>query len=98
MGLLYGYLLLGLILASLPWMLMRHWLLVVRVQHKTPWLCIAEWLVWYALYTALGLGIELRQNATLHAKDWEFYAVTLLVFAVFAAPGVIYQYTLKRYL
>ncbi|MCG5501723.1 DUF2818 family protein, partial [Ectothiorhodospira lacustris] len=35
---------------------------------------------------------------TIHTQGWQFYAITLSMFAVFAMPGFIYRHDLRRHL
>lgn len=37
-------------------------------------------------------------TGVIHRQGWEFYATTLSLFVVFALPGFIYHYDLKRIL
>jgi len=52
-------------------------------------------LEWFILYFVVGgLAVALERQAmggTIHAQDWEFYAVTLALFMVFAFPGFIFR-------
>ena len=47
---------------------------------------------------AIGLGLERRLTGEIYAQDWEFYAVTLALFIVFALPGFIFRYDLLKHL
>jgi hypothetical protein len=51
-----------------------------------------------ALYFAVGLlGVLLERRAgQVTAQGWEFYAVTGALFLVFAFPGFIWRYLLRR--
>lgn len=78
-------------LANFPWFYGRF-LLFIRLDRKTAWMCLLEWLVLYFLAGFLALGVEKKMQGETHAQDWEFYAVTFFLFAVFAFPGVIYNH------
>jgi hypothetical protein len=41
----------------------------------------------------MALEARIGQN---YAQGWEFYAVTLSLFATFAFPGFVWQYLLRR--
>jgi hypothetical protein len=42
--------------------------------------------------------MEKKLNGEIYAQDWEFYAVTLCLFLVFALPGFIYRNDLLHHL
>lgn len=82
--------------ANLPW-LSERFLFVFPAPGgvKSAWLRLLEWLVLYFLVGGIALGLEQKSFGERHAQDWEFYAVTLCLFLVFALPGFIYRYDLK---
>ena len=65
---------------------------------KSPSIRILEWLILYVIVGALALGLKQKSFGERHAQGWEFYAVTLCLFLVFALPGFIYRYDLKGHL
>jgi hypothetical protein len=95
------WLLLGMafVSANLPWLSDR--VLFVRQPasgQKSPWMRLLEWLLLYFLLGGIALGIEQKITGGTHAQDWEFYAVTLCLFLIFALPGFIYHVELKTQL
>lgn len=91
---------LAVVAANLPW-LSERWLLVfARTDQRAKpfWLRLIEWGLLYGLITGMGFGFEYKATGVVHAQDWEFYAVTLCLFAVSALPGFIYRYQLRRLL
>lgn len=82
--------------ANLPW-LSERFLLVIKLN-KTAWWHWLEWLVCYGLTGLLGAALEHKLTGGLHAQQWEFYVATLCLFVVFALPGFIYHYDLKKLL
>ncbi|MEM7206697.1 MAG: DUF2818 family protein [Pseudomonadota bacterium] len=93
------FILLAIAAANLPWMSDRVFLIFTpRGARKSEWVRLLEWLVLYAVFLALGLGLERMVNGEVYPQDWEFYAVTVLLFLVFAIPGFIYCHDLKRHL
>lgn len=91
---------LAVVAANLPW-LSERWLLVIARpdrRAKPFWLRLIEWGLLYGLIAGMGFGLEFKMTGTVHAQDWEFYAVTLCLFAVSALPGFIYRYQLRRLL
>ena len=84
------------IAANLPW-LTERFLLVIKLN-KTAWWRWLEWLVFYCLTGLLAATLENKLTGTVHAQQWEFYVATLCLFVVFALPGFIYHYDLKKLL
>ncbi len=87
----WGYLLIALVLANLPWLSERCFL-IVECEHKSAWVRLVEWLLLYLVVGLMGALLESRTMGTNHLQDWEFYAVTVSLFMVFAFPGFIYRY------
>lgn len=93
------FVLLALVAANLPWASERVFLLIEpRKGSKGPGLRLVEWLVLYLLVGGLGIGLEQKVMGNIHAQGWEFFVVTFCLFLVFALPGFIYRYDLKRHL
>lgn len=85
--------------ANLPWMSERVlFVFPAPGGAKSAWLRLVEWLVLYFLVGGIALGLEQKSFGERHAQDWEFYAVTLCLFLVFALPGFIYRYDLKGHI
>ncbi|MEM7292833.1 MAG: DUF2818 family protein [Pseudomonadota bacterium] len=91
------FLCLALLAANLPWLSDRAFF-VFSVGVKREAIRLLEWLSLYAVFLALGLGLERMTNGEVYAQDWEFYAVTVLIFLVFAIPGFIYHHDLRKHL
>jgi len=92
------YLLVVFLLATLPFLNQRLFG-VFPVAAFSKWkpfyVRMAEWLVLF--FVALGIGLFLEDNmGSLYPKDWEFYVIFFFVFVVFAVPGYIWQYQLKK--
>lgn len=93
----YGVLLaVAFIAANLPW-LSERFLLVVRLNKTAGWRWM-ECLVCYGLVGLLAMALENKLTGGLHGQQWEFYVATLCLFTVFALPGFIYHYDLKKLL
>jgi hypothetical protein len=86
-----AYLVLAGLLANLPWLSQRCFF-VLECAKKTAWVRLLEWLGLYAIVGGMGYALEKKVMGTVQAQDWEFYAVTFFLFAVFATPGFIYRY------
>ena len=97
--LVWSYLLMALVAANLPWLTERRFLVLPGSDQmpKPVWLRLLEWLLLYLLMGLVGLGLEQRLNGEIHAQDWEFYAVTLSLFFVFALPGFIWRHDWKHH-
>lgn len=91
---------LAVVAANLPW-LSERWLFVIARRDGRPkpfWLRLIEWGLLYGLILGIGFGFEYKASGAVHAQDWEFYPVTLCLFAVSAFPGFVYRYQLRRLL
>jgi len=91
------FLVLAIVAANLAWFSDKL-LCFKRITRKSSWLRWSEWFFWYMLSFAAGLTLEYKIMGTVSEQDWEFYVVTLCLFAVFALPGFIYCYDLKKIL
>ncbi len=94
----WAVILIALVSANLPWLSERV-LLVLRPaggRAKAAWWRWLEWTLLYLVIGALALGLEQKVNGQLYPQGWEFYAVTLCLFLVFALPGFIYRYDLRQ--
>jgi hypothetical protein len=92
------YILLAIVAANLPWLSDRLFFVVRSAKGKSGWFRLLEWGVLYFVVGAIGLGLERRMTGEIYHQDWVFYAVTISLFLVFALPGFIYRYDLRRQL
>lgn len=89
----------ALISANLPWLSERVFFIGKPADgRKRAWMRWLEWLVLYFVAGAITLGMEKKLNGEIYAQGWEFYAVTLCLFLVFALPGFIYRNDLLHHL
>lgn len=63
--------------------------------HKPVGSRLLEWLLMYFVAGGIALGVEHKATGGNYAQDWEFYAVTVCLFIIFALPGFIYHVELK---
>ncbi len=91
---------LAIVAANLPWLSERWLFVIVRRDGRAKpfWLRLVEWGGLYGLVVGMGFGFEYKVAGANHMQDWEFYAVTLCLFAVGALPGFIYRYQLRHLL
>jgi hypothetical protein len=91
---------LAVVAANLPWLIERWLLVFARPDQRAKpfWLRLIEWGLLYGLIAGMGFAFEYKATGTVHAQDWEFYAVTLCLFAVSALPGFIYRYQFRQLL
>lgn len=84
--------------ANLPWVSERFFFFAKPTGGiKRAWMRWLEWLALYFIAGALTLGMESKLNGEIYPQDWEFYAVTLCLFLVFALPGFIYRHDLRQH-
>lgn len=89
----------SIIAANLPWFSERFFLFAAPAgDGKTLWMRLLEWLVLLVLFLLVALGMEKKLMGELYSQDWEFYAVLVCLFIVFALPGFIYRHDLKPHL
>lgn len=86
-------LVLAVVAANLPW-LSERFLFVFSVPggYKSFWMRLIEWLLMGVLVGLVSIGLERKATGGTHGQDWEFYAVGLFLFMVFAIPGFIWRY------
>jgi hypothetical protein len=94
-GTIWGYLLLCLALASLPWLSNRLFM-VKALAYKSAWLRLMEWAVYSFVALAAGWGLEWQLTGTLKDQDWEFFASTLFMFGIMSFPGFIWYQQRKK--
>ena len=88
-------LLLALCGANLPFVSRQRLLGLQLRRPKSLALRLLEWLLLYLLVGAVGLVLEARIGQ-IAPQGWQFYAVTLAMFAVLAFPGFVLRYLWRR--
>ncbi len=91
-----GLLVIALILANAPFYSEKYFFIKSPAPGKTKGLGIRfiELALMYAITLGLSLLIESRLG-DVHKQGWQFYAITICLFLVFAYPGFVVRY-LKR--
>jgi hypothetical protein len=86
---------LGLIAANLPFINQRLFVVVkinkTSTYKKALWLRLFELTIYYFLMGGLAYLIE-SSIGNVFSQGWEFFAITVCLFIVFAFPGFIFQY------
>lgn len=81
--------------ANLPFVSQRLLAVFSLSKPKTPWLRLLEWAMFYVIAGGIGWTLEQRVGQIV-TQRWEFYAITVTLFATFAYPGFVYRYLLKH--
>jgi hypothetical protein len=96
------WLFLFILAANLPWLIKQcpfgH---ICRWQSltKKPFLLqFIAWLLLYVLIMSLGFAFEYKAVGSIKAQGWEFYVITVSLFAVSALPGLVYRYQVQHLL
>jgi len=86
---------LALVAANLPFVNHRWLGIGPQRAHKSLLWRLVEWLVLYVAVGVVAMAMEARigQNAP---QGWEFYAVTLSLFATLAFPGFVWRYLMRH--
>lgn len=88
--------LLAVVLANLPFLSERLFLAWPHPSGVKPvWWRLLELVLYYALAAAVAYWMESRLGPV-YRQSWEFYAVTVCLFLVFAYPGYVYRYLWRR--
>ena len=89
-------LVLAVVLANLPFLSERLFLVWAFARGvKSAWWRIAELVAYYGVTAAVAYWMESRLGPV-YRQRWEFYAVTVCLFLVFAYPGFVYRYLWRR--
>ena len=85
-------------LANLPFVSERLLGLISVAAFKSVkplWVRAVELLIFYLLIGVVGWAFE-SALGNVFPQNWEFFAITLTLFAVLAFPGFVFRYLLKR--
>lgn len=90
-------LLLALLAANLPWFSEKlfYFIPLKNIQKSFGW-CLLELVVLYFAVGAIAFYAEKATMGQVAPQHWEFYAVTVCLFLVFAFPGFVYRYFWHR--
>ncbi|MHB1320953.1 MAG: DUF2818 family protein [Acidithiobacillus ferrivorans] len=90
-----AYIALAFIAANLPWLSDRLFFFRATANEKALQWYLLEWLVMYVIVGIIGISIEYNLDGRIHDQGWEFYAVALCMFIVFAIPGFIWRFNVR---
>lgn len=83
--------------ANMPFINERLFLVIpIGRPIKPVWIRLLELTVLYGLVRVLAYLLEARAGNAF-SQHWEFYAVTICLFLVFAYPGFVLRYLRKRH-
>lgn len=87
-------LLFSFIVANLPWLSERFFIIFNPPfgGEKRIWMRLVEWLTFACVAMLFAWGFEQKTTGTTHSQDWEFYAIFISLFVVFAFPSFIYRH------
>ena len=93
-------LLFSFIAANLPWISEKFFLVYSPATgaEKKEWMRLVEWLGYAMLSVLLAWGLEKKEMGVTHPQDWEFYAIFISLFAVFAFPSFLYRHLIRHIL
>ena len=81
--------------ANAPFMSDHAFLVMPLKSPKAWWMRVAEVLVLYFIVGGISLALEQRLGQ-IYPQHWEFYVVSLSMFLVFAFPGFVVRFLLRR--
>lgn len=84
--------LLFLIIANLPWLTERVFLVFPIRSIKSVFVRLIELVVFYFGSLLIAIGVEMQFSGDIYPQSWEFFVTTFCLFLVLSVPGVIYRY------
>jgi len=81
-----------LIIASLPWITERVFLVYPLAKPKPVFIRLIELMVYYVLCLLISVATEIQFSGEVFSQQWEFFVTTFCGFLVLSVPGVIYRY------
>jgi len=84
--------LLFLVIANLPWLTERVFLVYPVKETKSVLIRLIELIVYYFMSLLIAITAEIQFSGEVFPQQWEFFVTTFSLFLVLAVPGVIYRY------
>jgi hypothetical protein len=94
-GAVWFVVLLALLAANLPFASQRLLLVITLKQPKNLGVRLLELIVFYFAVGGIALALEQRAGQ-ISPQNWEFYAITAVLFITLAFPGFVYRYLVKH--
>lgn len=89
--------LIALLCANLPWFSNKYFFFITPSSgKKSTFPFVMEWLLMYVVVAVIAVLIEIKVQGFVQAKGLAFIAITFCLFAVFALPGLIYNFEINR--
>ena len=88
----------AIVLANIPFILSNRLFLFIKVPHKSIVVNLIEWFLYFILTGIFAYLLENKSMGHVAEQTWEFYTINLFMFIIFAFPGFIYRYNLKKFL
>jgi predicted transporter len=89
----------AIVLANVPWIFANRLFIFIKLATpKTFLINLIEWLLYFVMTGILAYLLESKSMGHVQQQDWEFYAITFFMFMIFAFPGFIYRYNLKKFI
>lgn len=84
----------SIIAANLPWLTERFFIVFTPPFGgvKRTWMRLLEWLIFACFAVLFAWALEQKITGSTHSQDWEFFAIFLSLFVVFAFPSFIYRH------
>lgn len=84
----------SIIAANLPWLTERFFIVFPPPFGgvKRTWMRLLEWLIFACFAVLFAWALEQKITGSTHSQDWEFFAIFLSLFVVFAFPSFIYRH------
>lgn len=80
------------VLANLPWVNSRLFVVIPLKNGKKAWLRVMEVTVYYFVALLVAIGFEQQFSGNIYPQQWEFFVTILSLFLVFTTPGVVYRH------
>jgi len=88
----------AIVLANIPFILSNRLFIFIRVPVKTIWINLSEWFLYFIVTGLFAYLLENKSMGHVAPQEWEFYAIGIFMFMIFAFPGFIYRYNLKQFI
>ncbi|MDX1353503.1 MAG: DUF2818 family protein [Thiomicrorhabdus sp.] len=88
----------AIVLANIPFILSNRLFIFLKVGEKSIWTNLAEWFLYFIVTGFFAYMLEKKSMGHVAEQSWEFYTITLFMFIIFAFPGFIYRYNLRKFI